>query len=509
MQAIKIIFFILFVIFLTNCSSRDKKLEADKMTMGAKPYLEGIVAQIPRRWFDTAQRFKLVDANNQKAKHLFWDVAPDINYANQTLNFVITTVANSDFNYELDLASGQRFASQKFCNQSDIWKNYEEFVNKPFFSIGIIPRVLDQQMRPQQILVFGDDQYYKNKYEDNYFDARVIGSFVLQDCPKGACLEQDSWNSRMVLVGVQKDNEEYKEVKTIVDLQKKIDWRGVKAFMENAFGRNTVANNVYPAFKMGPSISAGQAMYFLEKKSKHFSIKDIKNLKISCYRLYDYLWKNLSFDAAKLKDKSKVQNSKIARFSKKEEKNKVDMELVTRPFYKRFIMDFKKYNKDFNTCSKFVYNSSVNYKQERFNFFTYFDALLKTYSLGNYFSCERKVWLENPLVDVGKRSVALDKMFKGCDDRDIDIAFESSVDYLFSLNQSNRASFRYIDYDKGVFGTHNKLYSWVKTSGRVLACQDDKDESFSKLAAIFPNDIEWKKREKRVKYDKKLGKIIE
>lgn len=509
MQAVKLTFFILFVIFLVNCSSRNKKLDADNITLGAKSYLEGVVSEIPRRWFNTAQRFKLTDINNNEAKHLFWDVNPDINYKSQTLNFIATTTSNSDFHYELDLASGQRFTDKKYCAQKDVWKKYPEQIHRPIFSQGIVPRVLDQQMQPQKIIVFGDEQYYQSNYLENYFDARIIGSFVLQDCPLGACLEQSSWNSRLILVGVQVGNETYNKVKTINDLKKIIDWNYVVAFMENALGRNTITNNVYPAFKVGSIVSPSQAMFFLEKKSKHFSTKDLKNLKISCYRLYDYLWKNLSFEAMKKKEVKNVKNIKIKRFSKKKNKN-VNIDLVTKAFYERFILDFKKYHKDFYTCSKYVYNTSINYNLDRYKFFTYFSALSKVYHLGNYYSCERNIWIANPIVEKGKRAVKTNELFNGCDGRDIDIAFESAIDFLLNLNQSNRPSFRYIDYDKGSFGTHNKLYSWVHTSGKLLACEDSGGQSFNNNSSIFPKDVKWKKRDKAVSFDKtSLGKIIE
>lgn len=505
-QALKLSFLILFSIFLSNCSSTEKRIELNPMTTGEKGYLQAIVAQIPSRWFDTAKRFKLTDQQNNIAKHFFWDVNPEINYKNKTLNFVVTTVADSQFQYDLDINSGQLYTSNKYCPQSDVWKKYNSVIDKPPFTQGVVPRVLDQLMEPQQIIIFGNNDYYRQNFKTNFFDAKIIGSFVMQSCPRGACLEPDSWNSKMILVGIQPQFEKYLKVKNLNDLKKIEDWDSVIAFLENGNGRNVVANNVYPAFKYGTEISVSQTMYFLKKQSKHFLVSDLKNLKISCYRLYDYLWKNLSYEE---KDDIKdVKNENKSRIYNKKEKSK--NLLLKKPFHERFIQDFKKYNREFYTCSKYVYNSNINYNLDRFHFFAYFDALSKVNSLGNYYSCNRKVWIENPLVENNKRYFQDKDLFLNCSARDIDIAFESSIKYLKDLNQNHRKTYRFIDYDRGAQGTHNKLYSWVPVHGRKYECSNSEDKNISNNYLIFPTDIKWKKREKHIKYDaKSLGKIIE
>ncbi|MEX1099743.1 MAG: hypothetical protein WEB87_04915, partial [Bacteriovoracaceae bacterium] len=328
------------------------------------------------------------------------------------------------------------------------------------FTTGIVPRVLDQLNLPQKIIVFGQDGYYQKHFKSNYFDARIIGAYVERICPQRGCADKNSWLSRLALVGVQKDNKKYQNVHSVEDLKKIVDWKKTKAFIENS-GMNSVGGRLYPAFQMGAIVDASQAFYFLKENSHFFNNDDLKKMRIGCYKLYDHLWRNYS--------KSDASS-----------------------FYAQFRENFLKYHKQYNTCSKYIYPSSINDDPKRHWFFVYLTGFHRMNKLGYFYDCSKGAWTSNPVLEGGKRAVSMKERFKYCSARHVNEAMKKMPRYLEVLKERSRNTYRYIDYDNSSWGAHSKLYSWVKHDNKVLTCSKDKDGNHFKIKLpTFPKDVKW------------------
>ncbi len=55
-------------------------------------------------------------------------------------------------------------------------------------------------------------------------------------------------------------------------------------------------------------------------------------------------------------------------------------------------------------------------------------------------------------------------------------------------------SYKFVDYDNHSFGTHQKIYSWVKVKSRRFNCTEDPNPKIAKGIKVFPDDVSWKTR---------------
>jgi hypothetical protein len=510
MRKIVLEFFPLSTLLLlaVSCSLTKQKLGmAPKEDVhGGKEYADAFVSQIKPRWFKTADRFQLLDDKKDIVPHRFFDVAPNLDLNKKTANVVITAPEGIEFGFDLDILSGQYFVSRKFCEQRDQWNKYSSTVERPPFSIGILPRVLDQLNLPQKVIVFGGKDYFQKYFQTHLFDVRIVGAFIEQICPVGACLDNAQWNSRLVLVAVHPGEPKYKEVQDLNDLKKLTDWEYVRAFEENGMGSNKVSTKYFPGYRMGAEVTAGQALSFMEKNSTIFTIDRLGKMRLSCYKLYDFLWKDLSYISA---DEIVAKNKREIR----EKAIKLNQSLgktteVVKPFYARFVKDFKRYHEQYKTCTKYIYPASMNDSPERQWFFAYYSAFHNLHELGYVYNCNGNKWEYNPYVGDNTRAIPMEDQLVNCSARDIDVAMEYAVETLESLRAKEKKSYRYIDYDRGAYGTHVKMYSWVPTSTKSYACNNEEDKNFILSRQSFPRDIRWQKRGKEGKTKTELGDII-
>jgi hypothetical protein len=65
---------------------------------------------------------------------------------------------------------------------------------------------------------------------------------------------------------------------------------------------------------------------------------------------------------------------------------------------------------------------------------------------------------------------------------------------LDNIRKKRRKSYRYIDYDRGLTGTHLKIYNWVQERPGVMSCSSEADRDYNLSKRIFPLDIKWEKR---------------
>jgi hypothetical protein len=228
-------------------------------------------------------------------------------------------------------------------------------------------------------------------------------------------------------------------------------------------------------------------------------------MRLSCYRLYDYLWKDLSYISSSekvAKTKEDIRNKAI------EIRNSKNRKRQDKPFYRRFIKNFKRFGDQYTTCTKYIKPTNINKDPQRHWFFSYLTAFHKLHDLGFAYNCKGNSWQVNPLMAKGKRVISLAEEFASCSGTDIDKAMESSIVMLNNLRSKRRKSYRYVDYDKGSTGTHHKVYSWVESDGKVNSCSDLSDSNFDLRKAIFPTDIIWRKRGDSGKATTNMGDII-
>lgn len=461
------------ICLLGSCSSGlEKKVDMGPSEYGSKDFVESLVASIEPNWFSTDPRFALTGPDGAAVPHMFYDIDPKINVPGKTLNFIATTPQNFPIERKIDLASGQLTSSRRFCEKSDAWNRYKKTIGLPPFTTGVVPRALDQINEPQKIIVFGQDGYYQKYYLSNYFDARIVGGLIEQVCPARGCVEDKSWLSRLVLVGVQRENQDFKEVKDLESLKKKVDWELVKAFIGNGRGSNNVGGRFYPGYRMGAEVGPSQALAFFEKNSQVFTEASLEKLGSGCRKLYAHMMD----------------------------------ELTTGDFKDSFKSALKKYGDRAATCQRYVYPFSVNVTPDKHWFFTFILGHIKLVDMGHRYDCGRKFWTTNPRLASGKRMYDVDRAFKGCDARDLDQAMTTLVRYLEVLKESDRDSLRYVAYDGRGHGTHKKIYGWVDMDNKAQTCANDKKaESFKKSLQTFPDDVHWKDVKAAALGDKNRG----
>ncbi|MBH48238.1 MAG: hypothetical protein CME71_08720 [Halobacteriovorax sp.] len=76
-----------------------------------------------------------------------------------------------------------------------------------------------------------------------------------------------------------------------------------------------------------------------------------------------------------------------------------------------------------------------------------------------------------------------------------------AVTVMSGEKNAKRPHMRFISYDSGANGSHQKIYGWVNVDGKELVCTDkDEVKLLEQMKmSIFPSDIAWKsfKLEKR------------
>jgi hypothetical protein len=457
-------------------------LKADKDTVyGGKAYLEGLVSEVKPLWYSKVKRFRLEQRQGVKSKHMFFDPKPKLNSKSKFVSVVVTTPSNSRYEMELDTKSGQIFYTKEFCGTYDSSKKFSGVITRPNFSIGLIPRYLDQLNSPQKVLIFGGEKYVSKYHMSHSIDVRIIGGYVERVCLKGACLDPDDWVSRLVAIAVFKGDEKLKSVESIAQLKEEIDWDYTLAFLKNGFGKNSIANNYYGAYQVGNFVDSFRTFNYIKTKSNYFDSAKIATTKKSCYELYDYTYKFLSYKGVNdLKTNTIVdlKNKKVIKAKLKKIGSK-----GSASFSKRFKQFYDKYREDFTTCSKFVYNSNINDNVTRHWYFAYLESVFKLVDLGFSYSCTSENWVENAIFSTNKKMYSNNNEFRSCSNKAIQKAFELAPNILEQISLRAFNSYKYITYDKL---THQKIYSWVNNSNKKFKCSKDNKN-------IFPTDIRWEK----------------
>jgi len=495
------------LLLINSCSQYTTPLER----VDAKP-----------NWFNVPKKFTHKDDKHDVIAHPFFDLVPFPHGKDNGLNVVMTTMEGSLFSYGLDIYSGKLFKKHNYCEQEDVWQKYSGDIYRPPFSEAVVPRLLDQLGTPQRVLVFGKRRYFpKHNLSPTHSQrVRVVGGFVEQYCKNYPCLSRENWLSRLVLVAVNGNDPEFKDVFHIKELKSKVDWSYVKAFAENGNGRTLSAKVDLPSYRMVGNIGPRDALSFALKKGLLFKYKSLNKMRKSCHKLYDYVWSSIEylrnrqaqdkklFSKKRMRKKKEMMDRKLLLLEKdnapsflKRSNVVIDTKInpkkgpkkPTGPVLRNFAHFMKefseRYKNRFNTCTKFVRSSSINDNIERHWFFVLFSAFYKMESLNFVYHCPSKAWIENPLLAGGKRKYDSLREIHRCTTEQLDVAFDSAVTLLTGRSRSSLEHYRYIQYDDKNGGTHQKLYSWIYKSGKNLRCERKVKQD---VGEIFPQDIFWK-----------------
>ncbi|MEI8348471.1 MAG: hypothetical protein WCG27_13460, partial [Pseudomonadota bacterium] len=316
-----------------------------------------------------------------------------------------------------------------------------------------------------------------------------------QFCNNYPCQTVNSWLSRLIMVAVDTSDLDMENVYTLRDLEKRADWRYVKAFLENGQGRTIIGEQDFPAYRIVGEVSEKDILHFSLTRGHLFQFEELQSLKKSCLDLYDFIWKDVSRirqgnkeEIEKLLAKERraiediggdpilkgtveaqVQISKI-----KLQKEKMQ-DLIRRNFSAFFIDFYKKYSEQFYTCQQYVQTTNINEDTERHWFFAYLSGYFKLEKLGYAYVCGRKMWMDN--YRDSKNQLAVDplKEIYGCNTKELDQSFDAAVATFKRLKSLGKEYYRYIEYDNSWEGSHQRLYSWAPLSGKQLHCVKDKD----------------------------------
>ena len=470
-----------------------------------------IVEPIPQ-WLNVNRRFAPRQGEGDPYIHAFFDFLPFPEPKDLKINFVALTPTKSRFAYGVDLHSGQYFKKHNLCSQNDIWKSYRGNITTPPYTEGFVPRMLNQLGDPLKVIVFGDLKYFPkfNPRSPVSQRVKVVGGVIEQYCEYYPCSIRSQWMSSLVLIAVNDQDPEYTNVNSISDLRKVMKWSKLKAHMENLPGRLIRGQEQKPAFRISGSVNGKDAFDYALSKGHHFKFDKLKKLRSGCHKLYDHIWRgaqklrqNIKLKRSKgelsnLRSDSMVVNINESIFKNNLEKNNKDDDLANvdlpikgfSQFDDYFMNFYRKYSRRYLTCNRFVRVSSVRADIDRHWFFAYLTAFMQLERIGYVYHCPRQAWIKNPFLANGKRQFDTNKMKKNCRSEDLERSFDSAVTILQGLKKSLLPHYFYKQYDHGIGGTHQRIYSWIFSNGKMPACKAALNKINETVG--FPIDISWK-----------------
>lgn len=430
---------------------------------------------------------------------MMFDTTPEFDQENRTVNVLIATPQKSDHAYQFDLNSGQRYYSHTYCKQKDVWDQYSGTLHRPLFSIGYIPRVLDQLGEPQKIIVWSNRSNYGESIAYNYFKTKIVGAYVEQVCPEGNCLGKSNWLSRLVFIGVDGEDTSLGHIGTVEDFKKAINWEQSKAALENIDGRNFIGDQTFPMIRIGQLIDYQETFDYFKKRSIFLTDAELKKIQKGCYSLYDALWEEVGKE--RLEDKGATTKEELV--TKLKILEGLKKKRLPVGFTARLKIFTQKYYGEISTCEKFVYHGSINRDREKFWFLSHLGIYYRLHREGYYFDCRGRSWQRNTLNDKGEMMYDLKRDIGECRDGDIDRAMEYLPNFLSGL-RGEKEYYKFLEYDNYTFGTHQKMYSWVKVKSRRFDCGKDPNVEVRKETQVFPEEVYWKPRYTKDVYDDKI-----
>ena len=485
----KISLLIAFLMIFTSCAKKTKKISP----------VEGKAS-----WLKTSKVYNHKTEHGDYIIHPFFDLVPFASTGDNSINFVMTMPENASNKYQVDLRSGSLFRRHQMCSQKDAWKKYTGNLDRPPYSEGFVPRLLDQLGTPQKIIVFGKSRYFTDfqLMPTRSQRVRVVGAVLQQYCETYPCRGKNKWLSRLVLVAVNPNDPTFKKITHINQLKKKVDWSYIKAYIQNSDGRHISSDENLPAYRVVGNVGPKESLVNSLKTGHLFKFKEMKSLRSNCQKLYDFLWSGAEAvrkHKFNLTRKKKFKNTVVAKsdiFSGNvisSESNYTDTAKVReeKNNLKNFSMYFnsfhKNYKKRFLTCQKFVRDTSINSNPRRMWYFSFITSFFHAEDLGHIYSCSRQTWIANPMQASGKRSLSTKSHLRNCTSRELDRAFDMTVNLFAGLSRAFQPHYRFIEYDEGGGASHQKIYSWIYSNGDGYSCDKKRYNNLS----IFPRDINW------------------
>jgi len=435
-------------------------------------------------WLKVPSRFSFKGEWGSYIHHNFFDELPSDKSEPNMVNAIVLTPKEKETYFGLDLVSGEPFKKASYCTFKDATGNYGSSMSTPEFSLGIIPRVLDVLGRPLQIVIFGEP---KNPVKINSLKkVKVVGGIIENYCEVWPCGIERSWMSSIVLVAVYPEDKKLGELNSISLLKEAVDWPEFKAFMENGRGVHVKSVSSFPAYKIKGELGPGQALKKALELGHVFTAQEMFSTRTACHKLYDYVWNSVQIIRG-----SKDEN--LTRWVKPFNRNAPKKIYENFSTYLHYFIG--KYGNQYSTCLKYVRGSNINEDRDRHWFLSYFNAFFLVKDLENVHVCPENIWTKN-FYNYKKGAMEYDFLteLKKCKGKKLDYAFIRAINKLKNLGHQGLPSYKYITYDNEAGGSHQKIYSWVPSSGLDLFCSSKKEREIreDKWVFGFPNDITWK-----------------
>jgi hypothetical protein len=469
-------------IFLTSCSYFDRwktpepaMMEVSSTAASVSPNQISVPPEINNsidaKWFNIPLRFTLGEQDDKVFVHPFFDAQafPTELKQNDLINYILTTPEDSPYKYSLDLFSGKIFRERDYCSQKDIWDAYEGEVYRPNFSLGIVPQTYDQDQAPLQIMVFASSSDLVVKFDtvpSKFSIARILGSVTVEHCESYPCDSKDKWVPTQILVGVNNNDLGFAKIQSINELKEKVDWNYSRAFLVNEGGVHSMGLKAYPAYRITKILNKDRTLFYLRDKTTKLNLAELNTWRETCFALYDKIW------------------------GKADEIRKGDAADKPDEFFQYFKEFYKSSADDFYKCQKLVRPANINENSNRHWFFAFLLAAVNLEKNGFYYNCQEKTWAYNPKLDDNKFLNDHLKELDRCRAKNFEKMFDQAINGLGLVKNHHNKTFRYIEYDSGIGGTHQKLYSWIISSNRSYTCKQ-KPESRENEYEIFPHDVVW------------------
>jgi len=446
-----------------------------------------MISLLEPHWFSDGEEHSLKNSDGEPSIHLFYDAKPAFSKNKKFVNTLIITPAGSEEIYDLDILSGQKYFSKKNC---------PEF--KLPFSIGYIPRTLDQLGTPQKVIIFGDEKKIHNRPEYSFFRVKLLGGYTERVCPRESCTDNSSWITRLVFIGVDFQDAVHSKMNDLDQFHAAYSWPEIKKNLikiaDFKHDKLDQSSNV----QIGEPFDLEKGFDFFKRNSIHLSLKELSAVKKNCHSLYDKLWNDVGVER-----EEDLPAKNIEELKKKVKKIKeLESQGIKVGFAKR-LHEFTKVNFDsIVTCSKFVYAGNLQKNKDKFWFLSFMNFFYHLHKVGYFFDCPRNNWQRNSFNGQGELNYEIKSGLQVCHEENIDKAMDYLVSsFLQKLKGQNREYYRFIDYDNHQKGTHKKIYSWVKMKPGEFTCDGEKDQNgvyqTNKSGLIlFPEDIKWNLRKK-------------
>ncbi len=429
-------------------------------------------------WYLGEERFQATEANEKTQIHPFYDAGTQFNEPARTINYIPITQKDSDSLFDFDLISGKKFKVANLCSHYDPWGGNVK-VKTPNFTLSIVPGAFskksDGNKNPLRLVVIHQDGKVPTKdlALNFFYRAKIIGSFILEECKLFPCRSRNDWVREFVLVGVHDkgpfDDEitEHKFEEIIMEeFITRSQWLESKIFLQAQLGAFVQANNVvFPKFKVVLEKGLDATLNSISENVEFINSSEMLKNRDQCRNLFDKHWTEVQ-EIKKLSSgaRDRFKNFTLSLFGA-EEKKKLQF------------------------CLETVRAYHVNDSQpDRFWFFQFLRAAMLLDRHDFYYNCPRKTWYQSPKDGDSKPLYTTEKEVSKCRSKEAEILYESAINGMGLMQNQLGTTYQFVEYDTQSGGSHQKIYSWLPDSTKRLSCEKENIE----LEVGFPSDVNWK-----------------